>query len=156
MRVPIWNLAVLIATLAVGDAPAIAATESDYDGPYRHLSAAELRTIGTPPRPGYPYWARRQHSDAILRLRVYVSRTGKVDAVRVTKSFGDQQLINYAAKFARANWHCRPWVVNNQPVAFYFDMPLAFVLDSRSSNLHRRGYVKGQTNHNEFLERYGN
>lgn len=79
------------------------------------------------PAPRYPNAARRRRAQGEVLLRLSISATGEVSAVKTLRSSGDAALDS-AAAFALAHWHFRPAKRDGRPVASYRDQPVRFEL----------------------------
>jgi protein TonB len=78
-------------------------------------------------KPRYPESARRQGIEGTTLLKIYVNDTGHVEAVRVERSAGHQDMDS-AAMTAVQKWRFEPARRGQQPVAVWVMLPVRFEL----------------------------
>lgn len=76
--------------------------------------------------PAYPFLARRQRIEGVVRLDVYISGEGTVEDVQVRSG---QQILARAAMEAVKQWRYAPVTVDNKPVPVVTTVNVAFRLN---------------------------
>ncbi|MCB1777837.1 MAG: energy transducer TonB [Candidatus Competibacteraceae bacterium] len=79
------------------------------------------------PEPTYPAFARRQGYEGQVIIRVQVSSTGSVGAVRIVRSSG-YAMLDETALSAIKRWRFRPAQQGGKPVEATLNVPITFKL----------------------------
>ena len=80
------------------------------------------------PHPLYPETARKAGNEGVVRLRVSISATGSVTAVRLEQSSGHRALDQQAMTTVRERWKFKPAVENGKRVPAEISLPIRFQL----------------------------
>ena len=80
-------------------------------------------------KPDYPLLSRRQEEQGTVFLRIYVHTDGTAGKVHLKKSSG-YTLLDESALRAVRNWHFRPAIANNKPIAEWYQLAIPFKLDT--------------------------
>lgn len=80
-------------------------------------------------KPPYPYRAIKERSEAVMVLRLFFNRAGRVERVVPLGFRGDRLLLESTSDFAKAYWTAK----TNPPRPVYHDIPVVFSHDGKGT-----------------------